>query len=145
MARASQFIIALLLHIACGPSRPAFFALLLHIACGLNGPAHHCLATPHSARPEHASLSYSLCLNCGAPRSVNGVPEWLIQARGRWSSDCFRPYTRALPAQLRQVAHLLSSQSPPGPELFWSSHHFEHLALFSLFIGCSSIFPPFNT
>ena len=40
----------------------------------------------------------------------NGVPEWLIQACGRWSSDCFLHYTRALPARLRQVAHTLSSQ-----------------------------------
>ena len=34
-------------------------ALLLHIARGLSGPAHHCLAAPHSARPERASLSFA--------------------------------------------------------------------------------------
>ena len=52
------------------------------------------------------------CFRIGAATTaaLNGVPEWLIKACGRWSSDCFRLYTRALPAQLRQVAHTLSSQ-----------------------------------
>ena len=51
--RAGQLIIALLLHIAGGPSEPAIIALLLHIACGPSGPAYH-------LRGQRASLSFAL-------------------------------------------------------------------------------------
>ena len=54
--------------------------------------------------------AHSFRIGAATTAALNGVPEWLIQACGRWSSDCFRLYTRALPAQLRQVAHALSSQ-----------------------------------
>ena len=77
-ARAGQLIACLSAQfapaMACGPSGPAYLlnlpplwrtaragqliiALLLHIARGPSGPAYYCLAAPHSAWPERASIS----------------------------------------------------------------------------------------
>ena len=38
-----------------------------------------------------------------------GVPEWLIQAAGRWNSDCFKVYVRTQPDQLWQLAAKLAA------------------------------------
>ena len=38
-----------------------------------------------------------------------GVPEWLIQAAGRWNSDCFKVYVHTQPDQLRQLAAKLAA------------------------------------
>ena len=38
-----------------------------------------------------------------------GVPEWLVQAAGRWNSDCFEVYVRTQPDQLRQLAAKLAA------------------------------------
>ena len=62
-AGAGQLIVALLLHIARGPSGPAYHCLAAPHSTRLaaSGPAYHCLAAPHSARPERASLPLPCC------------------------------------------------------------------------------------
>ena len=64
-ARAGQLIVACLLNLAplwrAARAGQLIIALLLHIARGPSGPAYHCLAAPHSARPERASLSLPCC------------------------------------------------------------------------------------
>lgn len=51
--------------------------------------------------------AHSFRIGAATSAAQNGVPDWLIQASGRWTSDCFRIYTRTHPAQLRDVARAL--------------------------------------
>ena len=52
--------------------------------------------------------AHSFRTGAATTAAMKGVPEWLIQACGRWSSDCFRLCTRAQPSQLDQVTRALA-------------------------------------
>ena len=53
--------------------------------------------------------AHSFRIGAATTAAMKGVPEWLIQACGRWSSDCFRLYTRAQPSQLDQITRALAA------------------------------------
>ena len=68
-----------------------------------------CLAV--SGVPDADRYSaHSFRIGAATTAAMHGVAEWLIQACGRWSSDCFPLYTRALPAQLRQMSCALAAE-----------------------------------
>ena len=45
--------------------------------------------------------AHSFRIGAATAAGRQGVPEWLIQAAGRWNSDCFKVYVRTQPDQLR--------------------------------------------
>ena len=64
-------------------------------------------------KPSHLSnmSSHSFRIGAASTAAAAGYPRWLIQALGRWSSNCFRDYIRIPATTLSQVSTSLASQS----------------------------------
>ena len=52
--------------------------------------------------------SHSLRIGAASTAAAAGCPKWLIQALGRWSSDCFREYIRIPKATIKQTSKRLA-------------------------------------
>ena len=71
------------------------------MARGRSGPAYHCLAAPHSARPERASLSLPCCSTW---RAARGGPAYHL--RGPSGPVCYLPFMpdlRRSPLRVKSV------------------------------------------
>ena len=53
--------------------------------------------------------SHSLRIGAASTAAAAGCPKWLIQALGRWSSDCFREYIRIPRATIRKTSMILAN------------------------------------
>ena len=53
--------------------------------------------------------SHSLRIGAASTAAAAGCPKWLIQALGRWSSDCFRAYIRIPRATIKNTSKILAS------------------------------------
>ena len=52
--------------------------------------------------------SHSLRIGAASTAAAAGCPRWLIQALGRWSSDCFREYIRIPKATIKNTSRQLA-------------------------------------
>ena len=55
--------------------------------------------------------SHSFRIGAATTLANSGHPRWLIQALGRWSSDCFRDYIRIADGTIGEVSRSLVNQS----------------------------------
>ena len=55
--------------------------------------------------------SHSFRIGAASTAAAAGHPRWLIQAMGRWSSNCFRDYIRIPKTTLCAVSHSLATQT----------------------------------
>lgn len=53
--------------------------------------------------------SHSLRIGAASTAAAAGCPKWLIQALGRWSSDCFREYIRIPKATIQKTSTILAN------------------------------------
>ena len=53
--------------------------------------------------------SHSLRIGAASTAAAAGCPKWLIQALGRWSSDCFREYIRIPRTTIRKTSMILAN------------------------------------
>ena len=53
--------------------------------------------------------SHSLRIGAASTAAAAGCPKWLIQALGRWSSDCFREYIQIPRATIRKTSMILAN------------------------------------
>ena len=68
--------------------------------------------------PDIANMStHSFRIGAATTAAAAGFPRWLIQALGRWSSDCYREYIRIPPTTLKNVSHSLAmlTHTPTTP------------------------------
>ena len=56
-------------------------------------------------------ISISFRIRAATTAAEAGLPPWLIQTLGRWSSNCFTLYMRTLPSVLQKVPSWLASSS----------------------------------
>ena len=61
-------------------------------------------------KPQHVSSmsSHSFRIGAATTAAAAGYPRWLIQALGRWSSNCYRSYIRIPQNSLQEVSVSLS-------------------------------------
>ena len=52
--------------------------------------------------------SHSLRIGAASTAAAAGCPKWLIQALGRWSSDCFRDYIRIPTSTIKKTSNQLA-------------------------------------
>ena len=52
--------------------------------------------------------SHSLRIGAASTAAAAGCPKWLIQALGRWSSDCFRDYIRIPSSTIKKTSKKLA-------------------------------------
>ena len=64
--------------------------------------------------------SHSFRIGTATTAAEAGLPPWLIQTLGRWSSNCFTLYIRTPPSILQKVPEMLASSHPSG-QGGWSS------------------------
>ena len=76
-------------------SRQRLTALIRELA------AHSGVATAHYS-------SHSFRIGAASAAAAAGLPEWRIQALGRWSSDCYRRYVRLADTESDNVAVALA-------------------------------------
>jgi site-specific recombinase XerD len=55
--------------------------------------------------------SHSFRIGAASTAAAAGHPRWLVQALGRWSSNCFRDYIRIPKTTLSQVSRSLATQT----------------------------------
>lgn len=55
--------------------------------------------------------SHSFRIGAATTAAAAGIPRWLIQSLGRWTSDCYRDYIRIPQTTLENVSRSLSTQS----------------------------------
>ena len=65
------------------------------------------LAARSGVATSHYS-SHSFRIGAASGAAVAGLPEWRIQALGRWSSDCYRRYVRLADSESDTVAAALA-------------------------------------
>ena len=53
--------------------------------------------------------SHSLRIGAASTAAAMGCPKWLIQAMGRWTSDCFRRYIRINDTTIRRTSRILAN------------------------------------
>ena len=53
--------------------------------------------------------SHSLRIGAASTAAALGCPRWLIQAMGRWSSDCFRQYIRVPKSTIDNTSKILAT------------------------------------
>jgi hypothetical protein len=58
---------------------------------------------------------HSFRIGCATTLAVNGVPDHLIQAVGRWESDCYKRYIRIEPERRAMLAAFLHGQAGAWP------------------------------
>ena len=61
--------------------------------------------------PTEPYSSHSFRIGAATTAAEAGLPPWLIQTLGRWSSNCFTLYIRTPPSVLQKVPSLLASSS----------------------------------
>ena len=76
-------------------------------------------------RPQNLKnmSSHSFRIGAASTAAAAGHPRWLIQAMGRWSSNCYKDYVRVPKATLSAVSRSLATQtslavSPFDPDNF---------------------------
>ena len=62
-----------------------------------------------SGVPPARYSSHSFRIGAASAAAVAGVPEWKIQALGRWSSDCYKRYIRLPTSETDPIAGTLAS------------------------------------
>ena len=65
----------------------------------------------HLGMPTEPYSSHSFRIGATTTAAEAGLPPWLIQTLGRWSSNCFTLYIRTPPSVLQKVPSLLASSS----------------------------------
>ena len=68
----------------------------------------------HLSIPTEQYASHSFWIGAATTAAEAGLPHWLIQTLGRWSSNCFTLYIRTPASILQQVPMLLASASLSG-------------------------------
>ena len=68
--------------------------------------------------PTELHSSHSFRIGAETTAAEAGLPPWLIQTLGRWSSNCFTLYIRTPPSVLQKVPSMLASQSSQGHDLY---------------------------
>lgn len=58
--------------------------------------------------------SHSLRIGAATTAAAGGLPRWLIQHMGRWTSDCFRTYIQIPANTFRLVSHTLATTIKEG-------------------------------
>ena len=58
--------------------------------------------------------SHSFRIGAATSAAEAGLPPWLIQTLGRWSSNCFTLYIRTPPSLLQKVPSMLAASSTKG-------------------------------
>ena len=62
--------------------------------------------------------SHSLRIGAASTAAAAGCPKWLIQALGRWTSDCFRQYIRIPKSTIRNTSRRLAKCTSDHIEAF---------------------------
>ena len=60
--------------------------------------------------------SHSLRIGAATTAAAAGLPRWLIQNLGRWTSDCFRTYIQIPTSTFRNVSHALATTMKEGEQ-----------------------------
>ena len=64
--------------------------------------------------PTELYASHSFRIGAATTAAEAGLPPWLIQTLGRWSSNCFSLYIRTPSAILQKVPEMLATSHPSG-------------------------------
>jgi len=70
--------------------------------------------------PTELYASHSFTIGAAMTAAEAGLPPWLIQTLGCWSSNCFTLYIRTLPSILQEVSGMLATSRPSGQGI-WNS------------------------
>jgi len=70
--------------------------------------------------PTELYASHSFRIGAATTAAEAGLPPWLIQTLGRWSSNCFTLYIRTPPSILQKVPGMLAT-SRPSRQGIWNS------------------------
>ena len=64
--------------------------------------------------PTEVYASHSFRIGAATTAPEAGLPPWLIQTQGRWSSNCFTLYIRTPTSILQKVPGMLAASYPSG-------------------------------
>ena len=64
-----------------------------------------------TGRPPQQYSSHSFRIGAASTAAAAGIPDWRIQALGRWSSDCYRRYIRLPDADSAQITPTLAKST----------------------------------
>ena len=67
--------------------------------------------------PTEPYASHSFRIGTATTAAEAGLPPWLIQTLGRWSSNCFTLYIRTPPSILQKVPGMLATSRPSGQRI----------------------------